>query len=106
MKKHYVSSDTVRKCLTSHCWNPRCGSWAFKARGPVQDEGAVQNHPPAPQNFFLPPPNPNNPPNNPSPTGALSETPTGSPQTSAFQVPVRVSRMKMCSSCQRAKYCR
>jgi hypothetical protein len=56
--KHYVHSETLRALCTSHCWNPKCGRWAFKG-------------PPAEGSLAL----------------------------------LRVSRMKMCSRCSRAKYC-
>jgi len=28
---HYLGSSDVRKLQTSHCWNPLCGRWAFRA---------------------------------------------------------------------------
>ena len=29
--RHYLECQRVRKCQTSHCWNPLCGRWAYKA---------------------------------------------------------------------------
>jgi MYND finger len=29
--RHYVESAELREMSTSHCWNPLCGRWAFKA---------------------------------------------------------------------------
>ena len=29
--RHYLESKRVRKHQTSHCWNPLCGRWAYKA---------------------------------------------------------------------------
>ena len=29
--RHYVHSAELRELNTSHCWNPHCGRWAFKA---------------------------------------------------------------------------
>ncbi|CAB9508791.1 zinc finger [Seminavis robusta] len=29
--RHYVRSAELRELSTSHCWNPLCGRWAFKA---------------------------------------------------------------------------
>lgn len=29
--RHYVHSAELRELNTSHCWNPLCGRWAFKA---------------------------------------------------------------------------
>lgn len=54
--RNYINSTTLRELNTSHCWNPLCGRWAFKAQ--------------------------------------LHSVPR-----------LRVSRMKMCSRCCRAKYC-
>ncbi|EEC50913.1 predicted protein [Phaeodactylum tricornutum CCAP 1055/1] len=60
LARHYVRDKPLRNLNTSHCWNPLCGRWAFKAH-----------------------------------TAHVVEEP----------VDVRVSRMKMCSRCCRAKYC-
>lgn len=56
--RHYLECNDLRQLNTSHCWNPLCGRWAFKAN--------------------------------------LSASPA---------IDLRVSRMKMCSRCCRAKYC-
>jgi hypothetical protein len=32
--RHYLESKRARKLQTSHCWNPRCGRWAYKAAPP------------------------------------------------------------------------
>ena len=61
---HYLSSTLLRELNTSHCWNPICGRWAFKAQ-------------------MVPP----------------------SCTEASFHLDLRVSRMKMCSRCCRAKYC-
>lgn len=29
--RHYLKSKSVRTVHTSHCWNPLCGRWAYKA---------------------------------------------------------------------------
>mmetsp|Transcript_16833 Transcript_16833/g.29682 ORF Transcript_16833/g.29682 Transcript_16833/m.29682 type:complete len:368 (+) Transcript_16833:849-1952(+) len=29
--RHYLECQRVRKCQASHCWNPLCGRWAYKA---------------------------------------------------------------------------
>jgi MYND finger len=31
LSRHYVKSADLRCLNTSHCWNPLCGRWAFKA---------------------------------------------------------------------------
>ena len=30
--RHYLNSPLLRELNTSHCWNPICGRWAFKAQ--------------------------------------------------------------------------
>jgi len=31
LARHYLKSTSVRTVHTSHCWNPLCGRWAYKA---------------------------------------------------------------------------
>eukprot|EP00970_Alexandrium_tamarense_P013257 scaffold3296_cov280-Alexandrium_tamarense.AAC.5 len=31
LSRHYVQCKRVRKNQTSHCWNPMCGRWGYKA---------------------------------------------------------------------------
>ena len=31
LTRYYTESAELRECNTSHCWNPLCGRWAFKA---------------------------------------------------------------------------
>lgn len=31
LTRYYTESAELRDCNTSHCWNPLCGRWAFKA---------------------------------------------------------------------------
>ena len=64
LARHYLNSPVLRGLNTSHCWNPICGRWAFKAQ-------------------MVPP--------------SFTEA--------SFHLDLRVSRMKMCSRCCRAKYC-
>jgi len=138
----YLQSSGVRRVQSSHCWNPMCGRWAFKATPyPHPQQRANRSLPPlAPhleaslcsllprsqqncQNFML---------NNTiadsfTDTGVCDITPTthktkfitsGSekldfsaastcdgPINKCTHKPFRVSRMKMCSQCRRAKYC-
>jgi TPR repeat protein len=91
LSRHYVCSPDLRNLNTSHCWNPLCGRWAFKAT--ITPSGvAVRVH---------------------RPWVHRHQHATHSPQHShdsenATQTPdidFRVSRMKMCSRCCRAKYC-
>ena len=122
LSRYYVKSADLRDLNTSHCWNPLCGRWAFKAvtvapggiRGFRQRRHAAHRRAAAAQaqpNFVLSDPAPfqirplqqtgqagsspiNNATSSPVP-------PVGTPQS----LDVRVSRMKMCSRCCRAKYC-
>jgi hypothetical protein len=137
--RDYVDSAELRGLNTSHCWNPLCGKWAYKATNanaavrmrrpwglaydldgeadPVVDLGIVPslggrsvvglvdgNAPvDADRNRSL----------HPALTEAAASLATTPPQKS-FQALAwregdskvdRVSRMKMCSRCCRAKYC-
>jgi hypothetical protein len=111
MKKHYVSDVGLRGVSKSHCWNTGCGRWAFKARGIEDggngddgddgDDGDATNTTTTTTTAANTTTTQNSINTNPS-------TPTMSPITSPQKttaIPLRVSRMKMCSSCQRAKYC-
>ena len=42
--RHYLQCSRVRNCQTSHCWNPLCGRWAYKAlrSGGARDGGVGQ----------------------------------------------------------------
>lgn len=144
----YLQSSGVRRVQSSHCWNPMCGRWAFKAtpypHPNVQQRGNRSLPPLAPhleaslssllprsqqncQNFMLN-----------SHADSFTDTDTcgintttskpnftftsGSekldfsaastcyptcddPISKSNHKPFRVSRMKMCSQCRRAKYC-
>lgn len=85
--RHYVICPHLRDLNTSHCWNPLCGRWAHRAQNASIALNASnmtstgRNRRP----FTL---SKDQAPNTP---GAMSNT--------------RVSRMKMCSRCCRAKYC-
>jgi hypothetical protein len=155
LNRHYLKTKFVRTVHTSHCWNPLCGRWAYKAtnqttrdmreresRNPVPSfwdylpdlgccsgrgtaasggggggnadaDGAIGSESrvssrPATSNSM-------------STLGAAAAAPAamvmGSPARRGSQPAgpntngqspdwyLRVSRMKMCSSCRRAKYC-
>ena len=143
--RDYVDSKELRGLNTSHCWNPHCGKWAYKATnsgvevpirrprvddstrdlgiataaGLVDDDGSVSsnNH-----NNILRSRLHGNSNNNNLPRSSLARAATSSMKqqhhmhapppttcTHAWEqngVKVdRVSRMKMCSRCCRAKYC-
>ena len=56
--RHYLECSRVRRQQTSHCWNPLCGRWAFKALrvdgrggGGDGDAAARRDPPDAPPTF-------------------------------------------------------
>jgi len=124
--RHYVRATDLRAMNTSHCWNPLCGRWAFKA---ILNGSGNSVRLRRPYSFaFYRPADADNPvvmvpapaAHRPvlvgisHPTQQYSRddmsTPTESPPTNesvagASSLDVRVSRMKMCSRCCRAKYC-
>mmetsp|Transcript_3127 Transcript_3127/g.4777 ORF Transcript_3127/g.4777 Transcript_3127/m.4777 type:complete len:497 (+) Transcript_3127:140-1630(+) len=131
--RHYLYCKSVRGVQTSHCWNPLCGRWAYKATA----------REPPPTMAAAPPVNPltlldsSSPSHSAEASFPFSETAqhvealmcqnttTALPSSdtlSCMQSPttqfctttttsqspspkLRVSRMKMCSQCRRAKYC-
>lgn len=127
LSRHYVKSADLRELNTSHCWNPLCGRWAFKAvtvapggvRGVRQRRHAAHRRAAAlsrqnnRENLILSDPAPldNNAVLYPfilSGTSQISnarETIGVPPSRTPQSLDIRVSRMKMCSRCCRAKYC-
>lgn len=136
--RDYVDSAELRGLNTSHCWNPKCGKWAYKATnanvgvrmrrawGPIYD--VVEDElPPVDQGIALPvgrrslavladgsasadrQVNRSLQPSSSEATQASSPSTPSSVQALAWiegDIKVdRVSRMKMCSRCCRAKYC-
>jgi len=102
--RHYLHCSLLREVNTSHCWNPFCGRWAFKAqvsangtplrlRRPFNfayfrnDQGILVAHNDSTVCLI----------------GGHSIGMINSPMTNPMDL--RVSRMKMCSRCCRAKYC-
>jgi len=100
LSRYYVQSAELRELNTSHCWNPLCGRWAFKA---VQGPGTSPDRRSSLRrslgfSFHRRDSDVS------SDGSAVSEAShDGSP--SSKKLDVRVSRMKMCSRCCRAKYC-
>lgn len=124
--RHYLECQRVRKNQTSHCWNIHCGRWAYRAVPPLpqrpQDQGGIlepfnanddatsersyhdrqrvfsiesllpQSHTGVHNSSLS------------SPLQKLRECLENKPHT--LGLGSKVSRMKMCSSCRRAKYCR
>jgi len=126
--RHYVHSAELRELNTSHCWNPLCGRWAFKASVnangvPIRNRrqrGFASNQNTREQFSVVTSRDPSS--NSEVATGrartngatisvpAEDSSPNNNqtrPQiaSTAASVDVRVSRMKMCSRCCRAKYC-
>lgn len=83
--RHYIICPHLRDLNTSHCWNPLCGRWAFRAHN-HQNQPNHHTHEIDLRPIFAPVTK-----NQDDGVGAESKT--------------RVSRMKMCSRCCRAKYC-
>lgn len=109
LSRHYVRSPDLRNLNTSHCWNPLCGRWAFKATVSPNGVAAVRVHGPwmyrhrgfarvAQQNAVI---------NGRRSTNVVDDMPGESvcPPATDQKPEFRVSRMKMCSRCCRAKYC-
>lgn len=132
--RHYLHCSHLRGVNTSHCWNPLCGRWAFKATTTNSANGiTVRMRRPFSFAFFR---------NNPADPLRVVEAPAGAADTRRLSMAesplrrvsqrvsnrlredtsnetsnqigmghcadttdVRVSRMKMCSRCCRAKYC-
>lgn len=131
--RHYLHSSHLRDVSTSHCWNPLCGRWAYKSSTARSTDQAsahsrrplayaffqnhhVHDHGPDDAVAFHPPRRgPRAAGGESSTTGRTARrvnrrgggTPT-QPMDQAnggSHLDVRVSRMKMCSRCCRAKYC-
>ncbi len=130
--RDYVGSAELRGMHTSHCWNPLCGKWAYKASGkksamrmrmPTHDIGELSDPPidhatasPRRQRSLVGLVDGNHDADVPDrgfPLPRVCKHPNAH-SCSAIQslaweqgnVKVeRVSRMKMCSRCCKAKYC-
>jgi TPR repeat protein len=105
LSRHYVRAADVRDLSTSHCWNPLCGRWAHKANSTPPSTGRRgrrswgfsfnrQGHSATDQTR----------PVDASSAHSNAVSPNGSSNCST-QTDLRMSRMKMCSRCCRAKYC-
>jgi len=117
---YYLHCNEIRKFQSSHCWNPLCGRWAFKAssNNVYTIRGSA---------LTLPPPPPMAPHIETSVQALIKRSSNGGGNKKLCTSGVashdvksegcvnrdelnvgrhwRVSRMKMCSSCRRAKYC-
>ncbi|KAL3795016.1 hypothetical protein HJC23_006337 [Cyclotella cryptica] len=120
--RHYLECERVMKHQTSHCWNPLCGRWAYKAtsssraerhrgltrEGDNRDSSSSGIHSSSSNKSFsivslLPlPANESIYQNHAmSPLGKIRKALQY--QCHAVEGGMKVSRMKMCSSCRRGK---
>lgn len=88
LARHYVLASNLRTVHTSHCWNHLCGRWAYK----VTNNSTSSVVPGSIMESNL----------TPTRIAHSSSSTQGTPNNDALH---RVSRMKMCSRCCRAKYC-
>ena len=133
LNRHYLKTKSVRTVHTSHCWNPLCRRWAYKATNQTtRDMRERESRNPVPIFVdYLPDlgccsgcgtadasggGGNNGAVSTPAASDSAGRTggevaaaaaaapaPVSNGQSSDFYL--RVSRMKMCSSCRRAKYC-
>jgi hypothetical protein len=102
LSRFYVQSAELRSLSTSHCWNPLCGRWAFKATASGREQ-LRRNHSLGFSFRGDPVPPPSNAAG--SAIGNNVSNDAKREESSDNKLDVRVSRMKMCSRCCRAKYC-
>ena len=85
LRKYFVDWSKTRLLSSSHCWNPACGRWGYKNAQAVaataNNTNTVEAHE----------------------TTVRSERNACRSEASGFQMVC--ARMKVCSSCRRAKYC-
>ena len=133
LNRHYLKTKSVRTVHTSHCWNPLCRRWAYKATNQTtRDMRERESRNPVPIFVdYLPDlgccsgcgtadasdgGGDNGAASTPAASDSAGRTggevaaaaaaapaPVSNGQSSDWYL--RVSRMKMCSSCRRAKYC-
>lgn len=105
--RHYVQAADLRDLSTSHCWNPLCGRWALKAnsssstsrRGRRSWGFSFNRH--ASHSVVS-----DQTGSTDAPLHEVSPTASNCDQNCrTAEQDVRMSRMKMCSRCCRAKYC-
>mgnify|MGYP005855938191 CR=1 FL=1 len=110
LARHYVRAAGLRDLNTSHCWNPLCGRWAFKATMNMtqqttrQRRHAAHRWAAARQRLVDFGAAAANAVSSRSSASSHARNNSDSNETRA-SLDIRVSRMKMCSRCCRAKYC-
>jgi hypothetical protein len=97
LTRYYIQSAELRQLNTSHCWNPLCGRWAFKAS---LNPRSTHSHQPLGFSFHQ-----HGDVISPSSRASSDTGESTSPCSNKDESDVRISRMKMCSRCCRAKYC-
>lgn len=111
--RHYLECNRLNRRQTSHCWNPLCGRWAYKATSSSRRNQLLEesnSHSSSHEMYSIKPllpelPNESVHQNHAvSPLGRMKRTLQH--QCFVGDRAMKVSRMKMCSSCRRAKYCR
>jgi MYND finger len=80
--RHYCFAKRLRMANTSHCWNPKCGRWAFRCNS--HNNKIICHHHHHHHN---------------------NDNDDDEDDGTYGVVVVGVSRMKVCSRCCRAKYC-
>jgi hypothetical protein len=103
LSRYYVREAELRELSTSHCWNPLCGRWAFKATTSTSDSTTSQSPSNGGESGVSDPPSSSDFEKVPEPPKRLNHHLHF--VASCPHVDQRVSRMKMCSRCCRAKYC-
>ncbi len=102
LSRNYLLSSNLRSVNTSHCWNNLCGRWAYKA-STATSRHHHHHHPNEAVRQF---PAPTLLPQQRRITRNMSRNSSSSHESSVLEAQKnRVSRMKMCSRCCRAKYC-
>lgn len=104
LSRYYVQSAELREVNTSHCWNPLCGRWAFKATFNPATGAATATTPSIHHHHHN---NHHHHHHLPVQARLPLDADSSHHATASNCEPsdVRVSRMKMCSRCCRAKYC-
>jgi MYND finger len=126
LSRYYVKNAELRDLNTSHCWNPLCGRWAFKATMHANGSTSARNRHPLHRQFLNAitggssgggggsgnsGSSAGSSGNNGASSGGLASAlgfgGGGDAESEVARPPadIRVSRMKMCSRCCRAKYC-
>ena len=106
LSRNYLLSSDLRSVNTSHCWNNLCGRWAHKASPTtsrnIYTNESLRNTPVTALQQRRSTRNRNSS----STAVVLSSSLSSSNVSAGSEVQKdRVSRMKMCSRCCRAKYC-